>query len=270
MTGPLAIWLFLFIVAGVAAACGVAMLHARRHPRTQLLSWLMTTGAAAVGIGWGFAMAGAPFTKGLAGMLLLAPFAYPALRLWFAIEDIPNRMGQTMRARAEARRAILRAVPATADAPLARPIAMASSPAAAAAGSAAEPPLPLPPDGVVARLAADPSSRRSRIFNGSIVAVIGAGFAWMMLHEPVRMMVTAPQRVAAHRDMVVAQLDIMGLHDVRMTRDWVQLYCTGGDGEAYAWTSEPADGRACVRDAGVQIKVDRSRLAKHPFARPAT
>jgi hypothetical protein len=101
-----------------------------------------------------------------------------------------------------------------------------------------------------------------------LVAVIGL-VPLFQIGSAVADGVRGAQGVPGRRAIVAAELEIRGYEGARLERDWIQLYCTGGDGEGYLWSSGPADGRACVWPGGVQIKVDRSRMAKDPFARPS-
>lgn len=234
--------------------------------RRWLYAYLAWLPVAMLGVALAATGGRGPLDAGLWPALALGPVAYPLVRGLFSV------MVRVQTAEIEAYRENGAYDPITKgyeakvfdDPPAQAPrTPMAAGPAAT--DTALSPPATT---GVLARLSGDARPAWVRGVEGVIVAVGVCLFPLVVFFPAIANVLFAQDNVPARREMVVAELSLMGLENVRLTRDWIQLDCTGGDGEVYDWTSDAADGRACVRDEEVQIKVTRSRLTKDPFRRP--
>lgn len=250
------------IVAGLVEAFA-AWRGLRRRWLYAYLAWLPV---AMLGVALVAAGGRAPLDAGLWPALALGPIAYPLVRGLFSV------MVRVQTAEIEAYRENGAYDPITKgyEAKVFDDPAEPAPRKPVAAGPAVTDTALSPPaaTGVLARLSGDERPGWVRGFEGAIVAVGVCLFPLVMFFPMLANTFFDQNNVPARREMVVAQLSMMGLENVRLKRDWIQLSCTGGDGELYDWTSDAADGQACVRNSEVQIKVTRSRLTKDPFRRP--
>lgn len=266
MTLPLVIWLLMLIVAVVTAATLQLILDSKGRPLGPRMSWLLWSALSALGIGLAAALANASFAAGLLMALLLGPLVPPAFRAWMWLEDAPYRLARKQEAEEDVQR--YRPVTFTEGAP--EPRKAIPAPLAPAAPPPTETPLTLA-RGVSrpTQATATPRSPPGNLAGAAWALAVAGALPLLVVGSLIANGMQSAPGVPGRRAIVAAELEILGYEGARLERDWIQLYCTGGDGEGYLWTSGPADGRACVWPGGVQIKVDRSRMAKDPFARPA-
>ena len=265
MTFPLVIWLLMLIVAVVTAATLQVILDSKGQPLRSWMSWLLWSVLSALGIGLAAALTKTSFAAGLLMALLLGPLVPPAFRVWMWLEDAPYRLARKREADEDVQRyrpvAFTEAAPEqrkTSPPPLARAAPLPTETPLTLARSVSKP----------AQALATPRSPHGNLAGAAAALAVAGALPLLVIGSLVANGLQSAPGVPGRRAMVAAELEILGYEGARLERDWIQLYCTGGDGEGYLWTSGPADGRACVWPGGVQIKVDQSRMAKDPFARP--